>query len=430
MKRIFITVITAVLLSSVARADYTLFGTVYNYDRTSGTADTANSYCELNAYREGTGSEIGHQNNCPEDPVDGDKIYSAGAPLPAYYSTEVGSQWPTPPSAGQVIRVVLETHEPEEGWAGETYIGSTTTVITPADISGGGSDNIPPSDLVCLPAPAVTNITSMTFSLSWTGLDIDFIQGYILYRSDNGGATYNPVTEQPQNRNGSITYTDKDPLLAQGTVYYYKVSVLFDWPGNTPQYYETKAKSKECGGVMLLSPTATATPTVTMTLTATPTVTPTITPSVTRTITCTHSMTFTATPTCTPSVTQTDVQTATFTATPSMTGTPTLTPTPTSQFHQGLVNTLVSEKLVVFNNPVEDGILSMAFYVETAGAAFIYLYTLTGEMAMSVSLDVGAGPVRHEEDIGALSRGIYIVRVAIGSGEAVNLPLRKIAKTR
>lgn len=445
MKRVLLTInlILSITVLSIYAAEYTLYGDVFNYDGTSGTAGTPNSFASLNAYREGIAGQIGHQNN-GENSTFPHKIYAATGSDPAYFYTDVGSSdWAlTPPSAGQVIISVIEVFEPENGWSGESYVACTTTVITPADITNSQT-NVPPVKLQLLPAPSILVEGTNFITIGWTGLDNDFIIGYTLYRSDDGGINYNPITITGQAKGALISYIDNDPSLSSGITYYYKISVNFDWGGGggAPEYYETNAKSKASNGAQIYPETST--PTYTATYTETPTETFTFTFTETETQTPTYTVTYTFTDTETATITLTETYTFTFsatateTATPSFTSTMTITatftytetPVPTATdtpalLSDSLISNVGKHKVIIFNNPVKNNEIKLGLYSEEAGVAEIYIYNIKAELVKKIYISVMAGVNIINQELNNISSGVYVLNVKINNK---NLPLRKIS---
>lgn len=441
MKKIlFITgVIISLLNVNIYPAEYTLYGEVYNYDGTSGTAGTPNSFALLNAYREGIPGQIGHQNN-GENPSYLHKIYAADGSNPAYFFTEIGSSdWAlTPPVAGQVVISVVETGEPENGWTGDSYVACTITVITPADIINSQT-NMPPVNLELIPAPSIINEGIDYITVGWTGLQNDLIVGYTLYRSDDGGINYNPITVTGQDKGGQILYIDNDPGLGGGITYYYKIAVNFVWGGGggAPEYYETYIKSKASSGAQIhpATPTPTYTPTQTETETSTPTytytMTDTYTATATETATETNTLTFTETETNT--LTATYTVTHTYTATPSFTYTPTFTETKTPVpsatdtpvlMSQTLISNIEKQKVIIMNNPIKGNKIKIGLYCEEAGIAEIYMYNAKAELVRKIVSSVSSGVNILEDEIKNKSSGIYVLRISVNNKD---LPLRKIA---
>ena len=444
MKKIIILgVIIFLFIAEIFSAEYTLDGLVYNYDGTSGTAATPNSFASLNAYREGIAGQIGHQNN-GENTTYPQKIYAADGTSPAYFLTDVGSSdWAsTPPAVSQVIFAILETGEGQNGWAGESYVASTVTVITASDINNGQT-TIPAVELKLLPAPSIISEGTNYISVGWTGIDNDFITGYTLYRSDDGGINYNPITITSQNKGGPVFYVDNDPSLSEGVNYYYKISVNFLWGGGNgaPDYYETNVKSKPSSAAHIHP--LTYTPTQTATFTATVTITYTFTHTPTDTATFTFTETFTYTPTHTVTFTETDTKTLTFTYTPTSTETFTLTETRTATFTptftqtpiltatntpfpqlaQGFLEKIKENKIILFGQPVKNSIIKIGLFAEQEGIAEIFIFNIKGELVKKFVLTVKAGVNIIEKEKGNMASGIYVVSVKI---QNKNLPLKKL----
>lgn len=402
MKRYLILgVIIFLVIAEIFSAEYVLDGEVYNYDGTSGTAATPNSFASLYAYREGVSGQIGHQNN-GESTIYPQKIYAADGTSPAYFYTDVGSSdWAlTPPAVSQVIISVLETGEGQNGWIGESYIACTVTVITTSDINNGQT-TIPPVELKLLPAPSIISEGTNYISVGWTGIDNDFIIGYTLYRSDDGGINYNSITVTSQNKGGPVFYVDNDPSLSEGINYYYKISVNFLWGGGNgaPDYYETNVKSKpsSAGQIHPLTYTPTHTPTYTATFTfsetETFTYTPTYTVTFTETETNTYTFTYTATFTETKTNTYTLTDTATFTLTPTFTQTPVLTETntPLPQLAQGFLEKIKENKIILFGQPIKNSKIKIGLFVEQEGIAEIFIFNIKGELVKKFDLTVKDG---------------------------------------
>ncbi len=450
MKR-FLVIIGVIINFAVADiyGEYALYGEVFNYDGTSGTAQTPNSFASLNAYREGIAGQIGNQKN-GEDQSYPNKIYAAAGTVPAYFYTEVGSSaWSlTPPAAGHVVIAVLETGEPENGWTGDSYVACTITVITSADIINSQT-NLPPVSLKLLPAPSIISEGENSITVGWTGIDNDFITGYTLYRSDDGGNSYNKITVTPQNKGGPVFYTDDDITLSAGVIYYYKIAANFIWGGGggAPEYFETYIKSKPSSGAQIHPPTATptlsATPTETetFTLTHTETYTFTITMTETETATWTETQTYTTTFTHTFTFTATDTDTYTASFTPTMTWTSTLTFTFTSTFTETatlmptatntpvlLSDTLIlnikKQKVIVVNNPVKGNKIKLGIFSEETGNLEVYIYNIKSELVSKLNTQVVEGVNIVEQQMNNIASGVYVLIMKI---DERTLPLRKIA---
>jgi len=439
MKRflIIVSLMINLVFANIYGDEYILYGNVFNYDWTSGTAQTPNSFASLNAYRKGIAGQIGHQEN-GENELYPHKIYAADGTSPAYFFTDAGSSaWAlTPPAEGQIVIAVLETGEPENGWSGDSYIACTTTVITANDINNEQTD-LPPVNLKLLPAPAIISEGENYITVQWTGIDNDFITGYSLYRSDDGGVTYNKITVTGQASGGPIFYTDNDPGLSAGIIYYYKIAVNFIWGGGggAPEYYETFIKSKPSLGAQIKQPTftptvsATSTETETFTLTNTETYTFTFTKTSTETATLTPTFTYTVTFTATDTATSTPsfTTTLTFTFTPTFTETATLIPIATNTpvlLSDTLVSNIKKQKIIIFNNPVKGNKIKLGIFSEETGNLGLYFYNIKAQLVNKLNIQIIGGINIIEGEINNVSPGVYILITKINNK---NFPLRKIA---
>ncbi len=440
MKRIlFITsIIINLIIGYVYPAEYILSGLVYNYDNTSGTAATPNSFASLNAYREGIPGQIGHQNN-GENSSYPHKIYASDGANPAYFITDVGSSdWVlTPAQAGQIVISVIETGEPENGWTGDSYIACTITVITDSDIINSATQ-IPPVKLELLPEPLIIYEGTNSITVGWTGLNNDLITGYTLYRSDDGGNNYTSITITGQIKGGQIFYIDNDSDLNAGITYYYKIAANILWGGGSgaPDYYETFVKSKASSGAQIHPPTST--PTYTATYTETHTLTATYTETATLTVTETYTFTITYTETATEiktfTFTKTETKTNTLTATYTFTITPTniitvmpnVTNTPVF-LSDTLISNIKNHKIIVLNNPLNKNKLKIGLYSDINGIAQLYIYNIKAEFVQKILFSVSEGINIIEKDIKDISPGIYVLATKINDK---SMPIRKIVMIR
>ncbi len=313
---LFLLIAGMISVSSLYASEYYLYGEVFDASGSSGTAATSNSFGMLQAYRLGIAGQIGLQNENP-----GNQIYAANGTLPAYYDTDVGdAQWTTPPAVGQTAISVIEVFNPLFGWTGDSYVACTETVISSDDVNINQETDFSNLGLRVIPTPAIISQDANQITIGFTGIDMDLIQSYTLYRGTTPTfttATATAVAVIPQNRNNAIQYTDNTGLV-YGTTYYYKILVDFTWGGGggAPAYYETNATSAASGpaAIATYTPTASATltPTATLLISETPTYT------VTETFIASETPTYTVTPTVTEAVSGT----ATSTATATMTNTP------------------------------------------------------------------------------------------------------------
>ncbi len=447
MKKIIIAFFAAVLFAALSHAsEFTVMGFVYNYNGVSGTASTPNSFAYLYAYRLGVAGQIGLHAGGEEIPpcVSPNKIYASDGSTAAYFSFDIGSSdWdvaPVPLSAGQVGRVVLEVSATGNCYAGpESYVGCVDKTILASEmpVTGSGGMTYPDCSIRLLPSPDIDSQEAGYIRISWTGIDLDNIESYNIYRDVDSDGNYALIANVAQNRGNQIIYTDNDAALAQGKNYTYKISVRFIWGGGNgaPNYYETFVKSKKSLPAYLLPPTCTVTPTgtavinsptctqtVTQTLTYTDTATLTATPTYTQTSTDTFTTTYTATGTITQTMTYT--LTLTVTATPSITKTSTATATPLATLTATIVPALVREGVMVYNNPVRDSRVKLAFMATEAGQAELDFYNINAELVKRYKVSAVKGSNDFEADFHGIAPGVYVVRINV-SGR--NLPGRKIA---
>ncbi len=444
MKRFITAVFITMLLGVYSNAtEFTVTGFIFNYDGTSGTASTPNSFAYFYAYRLGVAGQIAEHINSEQIPpcVSPNKVFAADGSTAAYCSTDVGSSaWdvaPVPIAAGQETRVILEVSSTGNCYTGtEAYVSCVDKTILAAEITAKGMV-LPVCGLKLLPAPAIAQ-EGMTFiNISWTGIGLDNIEGYNIYRDEDGNGNYVLISNVPQNKGNLIVYLDNNASLAQGKTYTYKISVRFIWGGGNgaPDYYETAVKSRSSAGAHLLPPTFTITPTGmvsiysptwTQTITATSTYTCTMTLTDTPTYTQTSTDTFTATYTATETVTQTFsfTMTLTVTVTPTITVTWTRTATPAATATATIVPALVRERVIVFNNPVRDSRVKLAFLAGGPGPAELDFYNINAELVKKYKINAVGGANEFEADFRGIAPGVYILRINVNGR---NLPDRKVA---
>jgi hypothetical protein len=398
-KVLLITTFSLMLAYYACAAPYFILGRLYDADGSTGNSYSANSYASVALFRDGISGQIGRQNNGP-DPSFPNKIYPAlysGVASTAYCLTDVGSsQWLSIENAGQVIRSVYEVQAGMNGWNESTYLACTTTVINPSDWTNS-STNLHDARLMLLAPPAATSYQDR-ISITFTGINMDDVASYNLYRKELPSGNPVSVAVIPQNRDSVMDFTDRN--VVAGRTYSYNLSVNFAWEtGNgDPQIYETTVRSRDSGASLLRLPTFTITPTAIMTVTAT------------ITETATEEMTLTTT--------QTAVPTATITQTLAS----------ENADAEKLKENLIREKLVVFTNPMKDNKIKLGFYSERNGKALIYLYNLSAESAEKFTVDVKEGVNVVEQVLKDLSSGLYAVRVTIKySDSEITLPVRKVA---
>ncbi len=332
---LFLLIAGMISVSSLYASEYYLYGEVFDASGSSGTAATANSFGMLQAYRLGIAGQIGLQNENP-----GNQIYAANGTLPAYYDTDVGdAQWTTPPAVGQIAILVIEVFSPLFGWTGDSYVACTETVISSDDVNINQETDFSNLGLKVIPTPAIISQGANQITIGFTGIDMDLIQSYTLYRGTTPTfttATATAVAVIPQNRNNAIQYTDNTGLV-YGTTYYYKILVDFTWGGGggAPAYYETNATSAASSPAVMATYTPSAT--ATLFISETPTYTATGTPTMTQTTFLSDTPTFTLTMTATLFLSET--QTCTATGTPTYTVTMTYTNTPVNTATDTPVNT-------------------------------------------------------------------------------------------
>lgn len=439
-KKSVITVLIAVLVLAAAgaaqAAPYFIYCKVFSPDGTSGTAATENSQSSLSAFRAGIPGEIGKQNAGPDGSYP-EKVYPSfynSINTPAYAYTDVGSSdWATVPAAGQTVISVMQVFAPQFGWSGGSYMACTLAVISDNDVVNSETD-LSPVALKQIPAPVLMGSGPDYIDLSWTGIDMDLVTGYTVYRSDNPSGVYAAVSyTAAQNRNGPVAFTDA--TVAQGSCYYYKIAINVEWGGGNgaPDYFVTGARS-EASLLMCAASTPTITPTQPS---------PSVTPTRTETNTDTPTMTYTATGTTTQTNTDTSTPTGTFTCTPtptgSATGTPTFTHTPSATSSATAVNTatptvtatsalaanLDREKLVILNIPITDGRLQIGLYSAEAGTVTIYVYNISGELVLKTAAGIYEGANVINEEF-KKARGVYILRAVIKTQSGTEKPpLRK-----
>jgi hypothetical protein len=219
--------------------------------------------------------------------------------------------------------------------------------------------------------------------------------------------------------------------------YYYQLAVNFEWGGGggAPAYYVSSARSGITGGVYTAySPTPVLTQTetpvfsATHTKTETSTETDTVTRTPTATDTATNTNTETVTFTCTPTLTLT--ATATFTATTTSTASPTASATVTPTATSALAVNLAAEKFVILNSPISHGMLELGVYSGKTGRIIIYIYGISGELALKKEFALSAGANVINCDF-KKARGLYILRGVIKDEDGTHkLPLRKFGVTK
>jgi hypothetical protein len=133
-------------------------------------------------------------------------------------------------------------------------------------------------------------------------------------------------------------------------------------------------------------------------------------------------MTYTATATITRTVTFT--QTSTVTVTPTITVTSTATATPAATSTATIVPALVREGVLVFNNPVRDSRVKLAFMAEQAGQAEIDFYNINAEPVKRYKISAVKGANDFEADFHGIAPGIYVIKIHVNGR---NLPGRKVA---
>ncbi|MCX8093587.1 MAG: T9SS type A sorting domain-containing protein, partial [Candidatus Goldbacteria bacterium] len=110
----------------------------------------------------------------------------------------------------------------------------------------------------------------------------------------------------------------------------------------------------------------------------------------------------------------------------TLTMTLTATPTQQPQIANSLKQRLLSERIVVLNNPIKDGVLRIAFYNEDDAIVFISLYNISGELVMNLNKNITAGFSVIQEKI-SKTTGVYILRTVIKTNtEKIELPLKKV----
>jgi hypothetical protein len=450
LKKIIVAVIFTALYCTCLKAElFTVTGSVYNYDGAAGSSSTPNSFAFFFGYRIGVAGQIAEHTNGEQAPncVSPNKIFASNGSIPAFYSTEVGSSaWnlaPGPLAAGQIARVILEVSPTGNCYTGsESYVACASKIILASEIVATGM-TLPDCELKLLPAPVVTQMGINYINISWTGIDLDNIGGYNIYRDEDGSGNYVLLSNVTQNRGNIITYSDSDASLSQGKTYTYKISARFVWGGGNgaPDYYETAVKSKKSMAAQLLPPTPTITPTYTVSIysptvtetitltdtqTGTPTLTLTATQTNTQTFTQTYTYTGTYTATFTDTLTLTDTVTMTFTVTPTSTITQTVTQTstPAATLTPTIVPALLRERLIVFNNPVRDSRVKLAFMADASGQAELDFYSINAERVKRYRINVSAGANDFDADFKGVAPGVYIIRVNVNGR---NLPDRKVA---
>jgi hypothetical protein len=326
MKKMLLLLIALITAAgSLSAAEYYLYGRVFDATGSSGTAASANSFGSLHAYRTGIPAQIGLQNP-------GSQIYKATGVLPAYYNSDLGdAQWTTAPAAGQTVISIIEVYNPQFAWAGDSYVAATGTGISTDDINNFETD-LSDVQLHVIPTPVIISQDPAQIVIGLTGMDMDLVYGYTVYRSTTVAGVYASIGTVLQNRGNAIQYTDNTGLV-YGQAYYYKFGVNFNWGGGggAAAYYSTGAESlaSSSGSIATLTNTPTASPTGSDTATCTYTQTFTCTGTDTATPTGTYTATQASTGSDTPTPTNTATSTGTATCTPTYTGTSTITDTPT-----------------------------------------------------------------------------------------------------
>ncbi|HPD18895.1 MAG TPA: CARDB domain-containing protein, partial [Candidatus Goldiibacteriota bacterium] len=238
--------------SSVFAGSFSVYGKVFNPGWSTGTAETANSYCGLRVYRIGIPGQVGDQNIGPDSNCDG-KIFPAyytGITTPAYFNSDVGSyDWITILSVGQEIITIVQAYKdqfPLCQWNGNSYVGASKGTVTQSNIDDG-SIIMPAVQVQAIPQPMSATVNYYDASLTWTGLSNDpdnIINGYTVYRSTDPVSSYAAIT-WTANQSAGATVTFNDINLTPNTTYYYKIAVNYVWDGgsNTVNYYTTEATS-------------------------------------------------------------------------------------------------------------------------------------------------------------------------------------------
>lgn len=414
-------------VNPVMATEFTLNGIVYETGGSAGGVSSPSGYAVFSAYRVGIAGQTGHQHNNSEDtdaviPLWGEKIFRPdGTGIPAYYLSDVGSSdWAaTPPADGQVVRVVAEIWQSENGYSGNMFVGYAESVINASEVLNR-TKKMPDIVIAAVPSPVVTSYGEDYITLSWACVSVVQISGYSLYRKIEPSGSYEKITVTPHNFGGSVEYTDTSGLVG-GTDYRYMIKVNFPWGGGAgvPEYFETHGGSLPSGYARLAVPTPTATPSAT--------------------VSATHSVTETKTTT----ITATETVTATLTAqiTHTNTSAPTLhiqfTPTPTiTAVHlatsPGLADALLRERFILISNPLRGRVLSAGIYSEKNGIAELYIYNIQGMLVTKLKINVQEGNNRvvteMPEDIAS---GVYVIKgVVRGAGYIRTLPVRKIAVIR
>jgi len=112
-------------------------------------------------------------------------------------------------------------------------------------------------------------------------------------------------------------------------------------------------------------------------------------------------------------------------ATCTLTRTPTFTATATAT--SGKEVNIALEKIVVFDNPVTSGVLSLGIYSEQDAEASIYVYSISGELVYRGAAELARGANEVKKDF-KKARGVYLIRVILkGQNGTVKLPIRKFA---
>lgn len=232
-----------------------LMGVVYYVDDAgvmqNGDATTPNTFATARGYR----TNLANNFAISTSPGIG-KIFPAAESAgtdPAYFLWDVGSSaWVPEAVAGDIPIVVLETYAGLNGWTGASYVGASKKVMTQQERLDGMVVFMDETAVIeKIPTPTKVSATTGTITIGWQGLwdsttggssgtANNTVTGYRIYRSVNNG-TFDYYATVGQNRGGNITYNDNS--VSVGNLYRYQISVMFDWGANTPNYYESTARS-------------------------------------------------------------------------------------------------------------------------------------------------------------------------------------------